>query len=306
MSTALAEQPQTAHGIARSAALMQALGEDASAIWSVLTPEEATRLRAAMQDVAPDMTANATESYLTAMTLAETTPTKTTTDLSSLAPDQVPDLVTFIAPESPQIAALVLSILPEETAAATVQALPKQIALKALYRMMGLTEVHPSALTAIETAYVTRQSTRASQSARSGQDRLAGIMNRIDSRLAPVMMAGLEELEPGSAERIRGLMFTFDDLATLDPASVQTLLASIDRAVLITALQDASDVTADAFYRNMTQRAAEVLRSEIESNGPFRRNEIEQARQDIAALARKLARRGDLLSNKGPDAELVE
>ena len=306
MSLALAEHPQTSHGIARSAALMQALGEDASAIWNVLTPEETTRLRAAMQDVAPDMSVNATESYLTAMTAPETVSTKPATGLSSLAPDQVPDLVAFITPESPQIAALVLSILPEETAAAAVQALPKQIALKALYRMMGLTEVHPSALTAIETAYATRQSARASQSARSGQDRLAGIMNRIDSRLAPVMMAGLEELEPGSAERIRGLMFTFDDLATLDPASVQTLLASIDRAVLIAALQDASDITADAFYRNMTQRAAEVLRSEIESNGPFRRSEIEQARQDIAALARKLARRGDLLSNHGPDAELVE
>lgn len=297
---------QSTSGLSRSAALMKALGPDAQAVWSALSPQDAARLRKEMQEPGPTVPeGEIAEIFFQDMTRTRSIEPNQTSHLTGLGPDRVNDLVSFVSTESPQITALVLSLTPEETAAATVQALPKQSAIQALHRLMQIDTVHPSAVTAVETAFATRTTSTASQTS-GGADRLAGIMNLMDSSLAPTLMAGLDELQPGSAERIRALMFTFDDLATLDPASLQTLLANTDRAVLIIALQDASSTATDAFFRNMTQRAGDVLRSEIESSGPYRRSEIEVAQREIATLARKLARRGDLMSATGPDKDLIE
>lgn len=299
-------KPPTTSGISRSASLMKALGEDADAIWSALSPAEAARLRSEMQRPPHDTpSSDVTEVFLQDMETYTPAQTFAGEGLASLGIDRVSDLVSFVTNESPQITALILSLTSEETAAATVQALPKQAAIQALHRLLKIDSIHPSAITAVETAFAARVSANTAQSTR-GPDRLAGIMNLMDSSVAPTLMSGLDEMEPGSAERIRALMFTFDDLATLDPASLQTLLANTDRALLIIALQDATPTISDAFYRNMTQRAGEVLRSEIESTGPYRRSEIDAAQREIATLARKLARRGDLMSASGPDKDLIE
>ncbi|MEM1036345.1 MAG: FliG C-terminal domain-containing protein [Pseudomonadota bacterium] len=288
----------------RSAALMKALGSDADAVWDLLSPDETDRLRADMQSIDADKeTAGIGDAFLKDMARDQDT-TKTSGSLSTLGTNQLNAILTFLNQESPQVTALVLSILPEHTAAATLQNLPKQTAVQALHRLMRMDTLHPSALTAVETAFAAR--TQASSVQSSGPDRLAGIMNVVDSTNAADLMASLDEIEPGSADRVKALMFTFDDLATLDPGSLQTLLANTDRALLIIALQNANTRTADAFYRNMTTRAGDVLRSEIESSGPFRRAEIEEARREIAKTARKLARRGDLLSASKPDQDLIE
>lgn len=292
--------------VSRSAALMKALGPEADAIWSALTPEEAARLRAEMQTSGiENAPSNIAEVFVEDMQTYQAVEASPPSQLAALGHDRVGDLVSFVSAESPQTTALVLSLTSEATAAATVQALPKQTAIQALHRLMQIDTIHPSAITAIETAFTARTASKSGQVSH-GPDRLAGIMNLMDSSMAPTLMSGLDEIEPGSAERIRALMFTFEDLATLDPASLQTLLANTDRAVLIIALQDASPTIAEAFYRNMTQRAGEILRSEIESSGPYRRSEIETAQREIAALARKLARRGDLMSASGPDKDLIE
>ncbi|MEL8055319.1 MAG: FliG C-terminal domain-containing protein [Pseudomonadota bacterium] len=288
----------------RSAALMKALGSDADAVWDLLSPDETDRLRADMQSIdADEETAGIGDAFLKEMAHQQVAP-RTSGSLSTLGTNQLNAILTFLNQESPQVTALVLSILPEHTAAATLQNLPKQTVVQALHRLMRMDTLHPSALIAVETAFAARTQTSSVRS--SGPDRLAGIMNVVDSTNAADLMASLDEIEPGSAERVKALMFTFDDLATLDPGSLQTLLANTDRALLIIALQDANTRTADAFYRNMTTRAGDILRSEIETSGPFRRAEIEEARREIAKTARKLARRGDLLSASQPDQDLIE
>ena len=103
-------------------------------------------------------------------------------------------------------------------------------------------------------------------------------------------------------------MFTFDDLAGLDAAGLQTLLSAADRAVLVIALKGARPETAAAFFVNMTQRAGDLLREEIASLGPVRRSEIEMARQEMVALARTLIHRGDIRAGgqANEDDELVD
>ena len=290
----------------RSAQLMRALGPDADAIWNALSPDEAARLRSEMANTDDRSdTSKTAQTFLADMAdIPNHAGAPTANPLSALSVQRIGDILSFVNQESPQVTAVVLSLLPEKTAAAALQALPKETAIQALHRLMHIKDLHPSAIKAVEQAFETH--TKSNATPRHGLDRLAGIMNMVDSSTAPLLMAGLDDIELGSAERIRALMFTFDDLANLDAASLQTLLSRTDRAVLIIALQDAKTATADAFYKNMTSRAGEVLRSEIDSSGPYRRAEIEEARREIAALAKKLARRGDLLSASQPDQDLVE
>ncbi|MEM1088177.1 MAG: FliG C-terminal domain-containing protein [Pseudomonadota bacterium] len=284
---------------------MHALGRDAQAIWDALSPEEAARLKSEMQETDPQTDSAVIEAdYLSQMTSTKPPHDQQTSSLSDLKTDRLKEVLSFVTYESPQITALILSMLPEQTAAATLQALPKQSAVKALHRLMHMGPLHPSARQTVEAAFAERIQTTNIQ--KTGPDRLADILNNVDSATTPALIGGLDDIEPGSAEHVRALMFTFDDLATLDPASLQTLLANTDRALLIVALQDAKASTADAFYRNMTSRAGDVLRSEIEGNGPYRAADIAEARREIAATARKLVRRGDLLSASPPDQDLIE
>lgn len=305
MSRPMPSKTTKLSGLRRSAALMRQLGDHSDAVWAQLSPDETARLKSAMTETSSVPAETEVESlFLQQMSAGSDHTAKS--GLADLPPERAGDLVAFASAESPQIMALVLSSVREETAAALVQALPKPLAIQALHRLMHMQPSHPSAMAALEAAFSAATAKASPLGRMSGPDRLAEIMNRIDSRLSPSLMAGLDEIEAGSGDRIRRLMFTFDDLAGLDPASLQTLLAHIHRTVLITALQSAADATAGAFFKNMTQRAADVLKSEIETSGPFSRTDIEQARQDIAGLARKLARRGEMLTASGFDEELME
>mgnify|MGYP001797591995 FL=1 len=118
-------------------------------------------------------------------------------------------------------------------------------------------------------------------------------------------MSSLDQAEPGSGEKIRALMFTFEDLVQLDPASLQTILNDIDRSVLTVALKGASAPIANAFFSNMTQRAVALLQDEIAHLGAVRRSEIEAARAEILKIARTLVKRGELLPQSDDD-ELIE
>ena len=102
-------------------------------------------------------------------------------------------------------------------------------------------------------------------------------------------------------------MFTFDDLAHLDAAGLQTLLASSDRSTLVIALKGAREETAAAFFKNMTRRAGDLLRDEITAQGAVRRSEVEAARQALVSLARELKAQGDIRAGDGrQDEELIE
>ncbi len=305
---ALAASPSSKDGITRSAMLMRALGAKASAVWSELSPDEASRLSAAMQTLPEDDHAEqaALQHYVHSMRAPTRNNARPSTSVwAALSHCDGTFLASLIQNESPQIIALTLSRLSPEAAAETVRALPKSLATEALKRVLNLADVHPAALKALEASLEQQLQQKQAHDLNGGHEHVARIFDQLVGGSESTLLASLDSAEPGSGEKIRALMFTFEDLAKLDPASLQTILGNIDRAVLTLALKGAEASVAEAFFANITQRAASLLREEIASTGPVRRSEIDAARADVLSVARALVKRGDLLP-QGTDDELIE
>lgn len=295
-------------GLQRSALLMRALGARAASVWSQLSPQEAEQLSTAMRTLPEDAAGEqrAVDTYVASLAsehLPQTAaPLTIWQQLSRCGGVQIADLVQG---ESPQVIALIFSRLAPETSAAAVTALPRSLATEALKRMLSLGDVHPSAMRGIEMALAVRLERMRPTGTQGGHEHVARIFDRLDSTSEKALMSSIDTAEPGAGEKIRAFMFTFEDLANLDAASLQTILGSVDRAVLTLALKGAPDAVATAFFSNITQRAGDLLRDEIEATGPIRRSEIEAARSEIIDLARSLVKRGDILSRDAED-ELIE
>jgi flagellar motor switch protein FliG len=312
LATLSAPAPLSAEGLQRSARLMRALGPDAAAIWAELTPEEGRRLNAAIDAVGDDGGGDleVIDSFVAAHRAAShhASPRRAGslvwTRLSALEGDLLAD---FLSAEHPQVIALTLSRLTGEASARLLRTLAPDVAVDAMQRLLHIGAVHPAALRVLEDSFETSLNTAASLANRSGHERIARIFDRLDSRSEQALFTALENAEPGAGEKVRALMFTFDDLASLDAGALQTLLAAADRGTLVLALKGASDITAAAFFANLTKRAGDLLREEISAQGAVRRSDVEAARQDLILLARTLIHRGEIRSGSDvTDDELVE
>jgi len=135
---------------------------------------------------------------------------------------------------------------------------------------------------------------------------MAEIFNNLDRPTENRFMTLLEERSLGSADKIKALMFTFEDLVRLDPRSVQTLLGSADKDRLGIALKGASDVLKDLFFSNMSERAGKILREDMTAMGPVRLSEVDEAQLEIVNSAKQLAEQGEIiLSENSDEDELV-
>ena len=296
-------------GLARSARLMRALGPEAADIWAELEPHEARALTEAMDQLGedPDGEAEAARSFVEAhkrLGAVQNRDVPIWTKLSALDTEL---LVTLLAAEHPQTVALILSHLHGDAAARLLRALSPGLAIDAMHRLLHIGAVHPAARKALETRLAGMIEGLAGQGGRGGHERVARIFDRLDSRSEQMFLAALENAEPGAGEKVRALMFTFDDLAGLDAGGLQTLLSAADRNALIVALKGARESVAEAFYANMTKRAGDLLREEIAALGAVRRSEVEACRLELVTLARTLIHRGDIRAGESAeDDELVE
>jgi flagellar motor switch protein FliG len=119
-------------------------------------------------------------------------------------------------------------------------------------------------------------------------------------------MTSLEERNRDSAEKIKALMFTFEDLIRLDPGGVQTLIRSVENGKLALALKGASDSVRDLFFSNMSERAAKILREDMDAMGPVRLRDVDEAQGEIVTVAKDLADRGEImLADNKDDDELI-
>jgi flagellar motor switch protein FliG len=293
-----------APGLARSARLMRALGADAAAIWAELDPQEAEALSAAMDRLGDDPAGEADALRQFTQVQRATSGAGIWADLSAL---DTSALAAMMRHERAQVVALILSRLTGEAAARLLRVLPPSLSIEAMQRLLHLGEVHPAAMAGLEQHMKGRVATMAREGGQAGIERIAKIFDRLDPRAGTLFLSALEKAEPGSGAKVRSLMFTFDDLAALDPGGMQTLLASADRIVLVAALKGAKPATAAAFFANMTQRAGDLLREEIAALGAVRRSEIEVARGELVELARELIGRGEIRAGKARDEdELIE
>jgi flagellar motor switch protein FliG len=153
----------------------------------------------------------------------------------------------------------------------------------------------PSAVAAIERSVKARLSSTASSAQHTRPaETVARIFDALPGDAGENLLAALYDKEPNAGERVRALMFNFADLASLTPAGLQTLLSRANRATLTLALKGVTGEVADAFYKNMTARARDVLQEEIAALGPRPRTAVEDARTELVTLTRTLIDAGEI------------
>ena len=216
-------------------------------------------------------------------------------------------LANYLKNEYPQTVAVVLSKIKSEHAARVLAALPEDFALECVMRMLRMEPVQREILDKIEATLRTEfMSNLARTSKRDSHEMMAEIFNAFDRQTEARFITALEERNREAAERIRALMFVFEDLSKLDPGGIQTLLRAVEKDQLALALKGASDSLREMFFSNMSERAAKIMREDMEGMGPVRLREVEQAQMAMVQVAKDLANKGEImLAGAGGDDELV-
>ncbi len=216
-------------------------------------------------------------------------------------------LANYLKNEYPQTVAVVLSKIRSEHAARVLAILPEETALDVVMRMLKMEAVQKDVLERVENTLRTEFMSNLSQTRRrDAHEVMAEIFNNFDRQTETRFLTALEEQNRESAERIKTLMFTFDDLIKLDAGSAQTLMRYIDKDQLATALKGASDTVRQFFFKNMSTRAAKMLVDDMQARGPVRLKDVDAAQALLVNLAKDLAAKGEIMisKNRGDD-ELI-
>lgn len=213
-------------------------------------------------------------------------------------------LANFLKNEYPQTIALVLSKIKPDHASRVLMVLPEELSMEVIMRMLSMEAVKKEVMDGIEkTLRMEFMSNLAKTQRRDSHEMLADIFNNFDRATESKFMSKLEQRSTESAERIRALMFTFEDLAKLDVQGVQALLRGVDKEKLAVSLKGASDKIKELFFSNMSERAAKILKEDMESKGPVRLKDVEEAQQHIVQMAKDMAAKGEIViaSDSGED-----
>jgi flagellar motor switch protein FliG len=216
-------------------------------------------------------------------------------------------LASYLKNEYPQTVSVVLSKIKSEHAARVLAALPEEFALEVVQRMLRMESVQKDILEKVEqTLRVEFMSNLARTAKRDAHEMMAEIFNNFDRQTENRFLTSLEERSRDSAERIKALMFTFEDLGKLDPGSIQTLLRHVEKDKLGLALKGATDSLRDVFFSNMSERAGKILREDMEALGPVRLKEVDESQMRMVNVAKDLANKGEIMiaSKQGED-ELI-
>jgi len=216
-------------------------------------------------------------------------------------------LANYLKNEYPQTVSVVLSKIKPEHAARVLGALPEEFALEVVQRMLRMESVQKDILDKVEkTLRVEFMSNLARTAKRDSHEHMAEIFNNFDRQTESRFITALEERSRDSAERIKALMFTFEDLGKLDPGSIQTLLRHVEKDKLALALKGATDSLRDIFFSNMSERAGKILREDMEAMGPVRLKDVDEAQMRMVNVAKDLANKGEIMiANKQGEDELV-
>jgi flagellar motor switch protein FliG len=215
-------------------------------------------------------------------------------------------LAAFLASEYPQTVAVVLSRIEPGHAARVLARLPDALASEVVVRVLAMEPVQEDIVAEVERSLRVEF---VSGPARAGrQDRhalLAEIFNHLDKASETRLIQALEDLDVGSAERVRTLMFTFESLIRVSASGIQALVRAAGNERLALALKGASEPLRMLFFKNMSERAAKILREEMEARGPVRLKDVEEAQRFLVALAKELAASGQILLADAADEPLV-
>ena len=216
-------------------------------------------------------------------------------------------LANYLKNEYPQTVAVVMSKITPDHAARVLAILPEPFALEVISRMLGMEVVQKEVLNDVEKTLRNEfMSNLARTNRRDSHELMAEIFNYFDRNTEGRVMTALEERNNESAEKIKTLMFTFEDLARLDSAGVQTLLRVVDQNKLALALKGASEGIRELFFANMSNRVGKLLREDMEALGPVRLREVDEVQTEMVNTAKDLADRGEIMiSDDRDDDEII-
>lgn len=216
-------------------------------------------------------------------------------------------LANYLKNEYPQTVAVVLSKIRPEHAASVLSILPENFSMEVIMRMLTMESVQKEILDHVEKTLRTEFMTNLARTARQdSHEMMANIFNTLDRGTEARFLASLEERNRESAEKIRQLMFTFDDLIRVDNAGVQILLRQVDKSQLAVGLKGGSEEVRELFFANMSERAAKIMREDMEAMGAVRLKDVDDAQAGVVIIAKQLSDSGEIIiAGQGEEEQLV-
>jgi flagellar motor switch protein FliG len=216
-------------------------------------------------------------------------------------------LLNFIQNEHPQTIALIMAYLQPEQSGAILSSLPPDRQVDVAKRIATMDRTSPDVLKDVERILERKLSSLVTQdfTAAGGVDSIVEVLNRVDRTTERTIIENLEVQDPELAEEIKRRMFVFEDIVLLDDRSLQLVLREIESKDLALALKASSSEVGEKVYKNMSKRAADMLREEIEYMGPVRIRDVEEAQQKIVNVIRRLEESGEIIVARGKGDELI-
>ncbi|MCG3180674.1 MAG: Flagellar motor switch protein FliG [Phycisphaerae bacterium] len=225
-----------------------------------------------------------------------------------LSKAEADNLLTFIQDEHPQTIALILSHLPSGKASEILVGLPAAKQIEVVKRIANMEQTNPEMIKEVERGLESRLSSMIHQTFEKtgGVETVAEVLNLADRATEKSILEALETEDPDLVESIRRLMFVFEDIMLVDDRGIQSVLKEIDNADLALALRTASEELKDKIFKNMSERATQLIKEDMQYMGPVRVSDVEAAQQKIVDVVRRLEDSGEIvISGRGGDREMV-
>lgn len=226
-----------------------------------------------------------------------------TTGLDTLKWMEARSVADIIRNEHPQIQAIVIAYLDSDQSAEILTYFPEKVRLDIMMRVASLDTVQPSALQELNDILEKQFSGNAASQTKAmgGYKVAAEIMNNLDGSVEAELMEGIKEIDEDLGNKIQDLMFVFENLKEVDDRGIQALLREVSSDVLVVALKGADDELKEKIFKNMSKRAAELLRDDLETKPPMRLADVEAAQKEILITARRMADAGEIMLGGGGD-----
>ncbi len=221
--------------------------------------------------------------------------------LESLEMVDSKSLANFLLNEHPQTVAVILSHLEPEKKGEVLKRLPEGVQPEVVLRMANLEHVAPELIVEVDNVLKNELAslTTVEQAQLGGVQPVAEMLNVMDKNTETSIMSRLEEKDPILAEEIRKLMFVFEDIVKIDDRGIQALLKEVPNEKLLLALKTAQEDIRNKIFKNISQRAANMLKEDLDNMGPSRLSDVEGAQQEIVNVARRLEMEGKILISRG-------
>jgi flagellar motor switch protein FliG len=230
------------------------------------------------------------------------------TPFSFLQKAESENLLTFIQDEHPQTIALIVSHLPHHKASEILAGLPEQKQIEVVRRVANMEQTNPAVIREVESGLESRLSNMLMHSVEKvgGVETVAEILNLVDRATEKSIMEGIEAEDPDLVEQIRRLMFVFEDIINVDDRGIQAVLKEVDNDELSLALKTASELLKEKIFSNMSSRAAELIKEDMQYMGPVRLADVEAAQQRIVDIVRRLEDAGEIIiTGRGGEEDLI-